>query len=386
MNDLLLKLKILNEFWKMISGGKTPQSAKPVKVFEKKLAEFCGAEYALGVASGTDALILSLKALGVGPGDEVIVPAVSFFSTAGAAAWLNAKPVFVDVELDSFNIAPDLIEKAVTPKTKGIIVTHLNGRMAEMEKISAIAKKRGLFLIEDAAQALGAKYKNHHPGYYGDIACLSFNPSKILTGFGDGGAIVTNNKNIAEKISLLRMYGTTFENLSNKHSIVGVASRLSPFHAAVMNVVLDDFKSLIEKRRNNYFLYSELLQEIARSPDLLRKRSGLLAPSEPYKDLILLKAPQDYFINGCRYVILTKKRDELHKFLRENKIDSRIQYGVPLPYFEAFGYLGYKKGDFPVAEKIAEESLVLPTDSKLSEKEIRRTAELVKKFFVENST
>lgn len=363
MNDLFLNFKILLSFWNML-GPKNYGRIGPRQIFEKKLAKFLGCDYALGVASGTDALILSLKALGIGPGDEVIVPAISFFSTAGTVAWINAKPVFVDVELGSFNIDPNLIEKVVTPKTKGIIVTHLNGRMATLEKILDIAQGHNLFLIEDAAQAFGSQYKNHHPGYFGDIACLSFNPSKILTAGGDGGAIVTNNKDIAEKISLLRMYGTTADKLSMEHYLVGVASRLSPFHAAVMNIMLDNFDSIIEKRRKNYFLYSELLRGIG--------------------DWVLPEVLQDYFINGYRYVILTKKRDALHKFLRENKVDSRVQYGVPLPYFEAFGYLGYKKGDFPIAEKIADESLVLPTEGRIPEKEIRRTAEFVRKFFADN--
>ncbi|MBI2635310.1 MAG: DegT/DnrJ/EryC1/StrS family aminotransferase [Parcubacteria group bacterium] len=364
MNELFLKLKIINALAGIVLKGKNVGDfmlGKPVRIFEKVLAEYTGAKYALGVASGTDALILSLKAFNIGPEDEVIVPAVSFFSTAGAIAWINAKPVFVDIELSSFNINPNLIEKAITLKTKGIIVTHLNGIMADMEKISELAKKHNLFLIEDAAQAVGSKYKNRHPGYYSDIACLSFNPSKILNGFGDSGAIITNNKTIADKISLLRMYGTTFENLSAKHPTIGVASRLSPFHAAIMNVKMENLDGIIRRRRENYFLYSRLLEGIG--------------------DLIIPLVPQNYFINGYRYVVLTKKRNELHKFLRENRVDSRIQYGVPLPHFEAFCYLDYKKGDFPVAERIAEESLVLPTGSNIAEEDIHRVFALIKTFY-----
>ncbi len=364
MNELFLKLKIINALAGIILKGKNVSDfilGKSVRIFEESLAKYVGSKYALGVASGTDALILSLKACGIGPGDEVIVPAVSFYSSAGAVSWVNAKPVFVDVELDSFNINPNLIEKAVTSKTKGIIITHLNGRMADMNKISELAKKHNLFLIEDAAQAIGATYKGKPIGYYGDISCLSFNPSKILTAGGDGGAIITNSKSIADKISFLKMYGTNFENLSVKHPIIGVASRLSPFHAAVMNITMDDLDNIIEKRRANYFLYSEFLREAG--------------------DLVIPETPPDYFINGYRYVVLTKKRDQLHKFLRENKVDSRIQYGVPLPYFEAFDYLGHPKGDFPVAERMAKESLVLPTGPHITKEDIRRISALIKTFY-----
>ncbi|MDO8676410.1 MAG: DegT/DnrJ/EryC1/StrS family aminotransferase [Candidatus Azambacteria bacterium] len=364
MNDLLLKLKIINALAGIVLKGKNFGDfvlRKPVQIFEKNLAGYIGSKYVFGVASGTDALILSLKAFGIGPGDEVIVPAVSFFSTAGAVSWVNAKPVFVDVELSSFNINPNLIEKAITEKTKGIIAAHLNGRMADMDEISRIAKKHNLFLIEDAAQAIGATYKGKPICYYGDIACLSFNPSKILTGFGDGGAIVTNNRPTADKISFLKMYGTAFENLSVKHPIIGVASRLSPFHAAVMNIKIENLDDIIKRQRNNYFQYSRFLDGVG--------------------DLILPSVSQDYSVNGYRYVILTKKRNELHKFLRDNKVDSRIQYGVPLPYFEAFAYLGYSKGEFPVAEKIAEESLVLPTGPHIAGKDIRMISILIKNFY-----
>lgn len=362
MNDIFLNFKILMSFWDIIRG-RDFILGEAVRNFEKRLAHFLDAPYVLGVNSGTDALILSLKALGIGPGDEVIVPAAGFFSTVGAVSWVNARPVFVDADLNDFNLDPNLIENVVTKKTKAIIVAHLNGRMADTDKILAISKKHNLFLIEDAAQAIGAKYKGQSIGYYSDIACLSFNPSKILAAYGDGGAIITKSAALAEKISLMRMYGAgSYNDLSVRHSILGVSSRLSSFQAAVLNAKLEGLGDVIEKWRRNYFLYAKFLRNV----------QGIILPKNSLES--------DCFINGYRYIILTKKRNELLKFLRENKIDARKHYGVSLPQFEAFKHLGYKKGNFPIAERIAEESLALPTDGNIPEKEIRRTAELIRKF------
>ncbi|KKS38278.1 MAG: hypothetical protein UV01_C0004G0080 [Parcubacteria group bacterium GW2011_GWA2_42_14] len=362
MNDLFLNFKILLSFWDIIKR-RDFILGKAVKDFEKKLALYLEAPYVLGVASCTDALILSLKALGIGHGDEVIVPAVSFFSTAGAVSWVNAKPVFVDIEEKSFNINSDLIEKVIMPKTKAIIVAHLAGRMAALEKISALTGKYNLYLIEDAAQTLGAKYKNRHIGYYADLACLSFNPQKILSAYGDGGAIVTGQTALAEKISMMRMYGANgYKEVSFRHPIAGVSSRLSSFQAAVLNIKLDQLNKIIEKWRKNYFLYSELLRGV----------DSIVLPETP---------SEDYYINGYRFIILTKKRDELLKYLRDNRVDARSHYSVPLPYLGAFEYLNYKKGDFPVAEKFAEESLALPLSHRISESEMRHIADLIRKFF-----
>ena len=363
MNDLFLNFKILLSFWDIIKR-RDFILGKAVKDFEKKLALYLEAPYVLGVASCTDALILSLKALGIGPGDEVIVPAVSFFSTAGAVSWVNAKPVFVDIEEKSFNINSDLIEKVIMPKTKAIIVAHLAGRMAALEKISALTGKYNLYLIEDAAQTLGAKYKNRHIGYYADLACLSFNPQKILSAYGDGGAIVTRQTALAEKISMMRMYGANgYKEVSTRHSIVGISSRLSSFQAAVLNIKFDNLAEVIEKWRKNYFMYSEFLKGV--------------------EDIVLPEVPSenDYYINGYRFIILTKKRDELLKYLRDNRVDARSHYSVPFPYFGAFEYLNYKKSDFPVAEKFAEESLALPLSHRMQESEIRNIAELMRKFY-----
>ncbi len=365
MKDFISTLKTLQSFWNILTR-KNYYTNNVVADLEDNLRNYLNASHVIAVASGTDALIISLKACDVGTGDEVIVPAAGFFSSASAAAWIGAKPVFVDVDLGSFNINPSLIERAITPKTKAIIAVHLNGRMADMERIMRIARRHSLFVIEDAAQAIGACYKEKPIGYYGDLACLSFNPSKILSGYGDGGTVITKSAAFAENVSMMRMYGTRFEDISVCHPIIGIASRLNPFQAAVLSVKLENLDCEINLWRRNYFLYLKFLSGI----------SDLVLPE--------VSPEKDFYINGYRFVVLTEKREQLIKFLKEHKIDARNHYGTPLPFFGAFSYLEYKKGDFPAAEKIADESLVLPTDSRLNEKEIERAALLVKQFFETN--
>lgn len=362
MDNFYAKFKILLSLWNIMGNAPPHPRYQIVEEFEKKLAEFFELPYALGVASGTDALILSLKACGIGPGDEVIIPAISFFSTAAAPAWIGARPVFADIDAESLNIDPAKIEKVITPRTKAIIAVHLNGRMADMEQITALAKKKPLIVIEDAAHAFGSKYKGKPPGYYGDLACISFNPTKIFGGYGDGGAIITQHAELAEKINYMRRYGSRYQEFGIDHPVVGVASRLHPFQAAVLKAKLGIAENIIAQTRRNYFLYSELLKGI----------EGLTLSKEP---------EPEHFINGYRYPVFTAKRAGLRKFLRERGIDARFQYGVPLPFFEAWANLGYKKGDFPVAEKIADEVLCLPTGPALPESKIRTTAELIKEYF-----
>lgn len=359
MKDFLFHLKILAAFWEIISK-KDFLLGRTVKDFEERLSNFLGVKYVIGVGNCTDALVMVLKAFNVGPGDEVIVPAVSFFATAAAVSWVNAKPIFVDVDLKSLNINPNLLEKAITPRTKAVIVVHLNGRMADMEPIMRIARRKKLVVIEDAAHAIGAKYNGNGIGYYGDAACLSFNIQKILNTYGDGGAVVTNNPLVAEKIALMRTYGARFKEMDKHHSIIGIASRIQSFQAAVLAEKLKDLPSAIEQWRRNYFTYSKLL-------------AG-------FKELEIPEIPEEHFINGYRYVVFSKKRDELYRFLKDRGIDAGIRYNVPLAYLEAFSVLGYKTGDFPSAEKIAKESLVLPTNGRLSENEIIKISGLIKTF------
>lgn len=355
---ILQEINILYYLWQLL---KNPIGQNAPKDFEGKLSSFLNMPHAIGVGSGTDALILSLKALGIGPGDEIIVPALSFYSSAGAVSWINAKPVFVDIEKNSLNIDPAKIEGALTSRTKAIMAVHLNGRMADMETISRIAKKNNLFVIEDAAQALGSKYKGNPIGHYGDLACLSFNPQKIINGIGDGGAVITKSAPLAEKIFLMRNYGASPKESGHRHSIQGISSRLNPVQATILLHKLEGLGKKLEKQRRNYHLYLDLLRGVG--------------------DILLPKISSDEEHNGYRFAIRTKKRDELHRHLKNSGIDSRIHYGVPLPYFAAFSDLGYKPGEFPIAEGVANEILVLPNEDNTSEKDIEMISKAVKNLW-----
>lgn len=365
MNELFLKLRIINALagivWK---GGNISDFilGKPVQIFEQALSEYAGPKYAFGVASGTDALILSLKALDIGPGDEVIVPAVSFYSSAGAVSWVNAKPVFVDVSPENHNIDASKIGQAINSKTKAIIAVHLNGRIADIDGISRIAIKNSLKIIIDASHAIGSRYKDKPIGNFGDLICLSFNPTKTLGGYGDGGAILTNDTALAQKIFQLRIYGAPqWSEIHHNNVIVGTNSRLGALEAAILNEKLPYLDLMIKKQRENYFLYKNILKGVG--------------------DLEWPQEHQDYFINGYRLPILTKRRDELLQFLEKRGEKIYNWYPVPLPYLSVFKNFGYNKGDFKVAEKIAEECVIFPTKYTLTKENVRRIAALVKEFF-----
>ena len=360
MSEILLNLKILLSFLDIVRR-KDFMLGGAVQEIEANLADFCGAKYAFGVASGTDALILSLKACDIGPGDEVITPAVGFFSSAAAISWVNARPVFVDVDPNTFNIDVSKIEAAITPRAKALLPIHLNGKMADMDPALEIARKHGLRVIADAAQAIGSRYKDKPIGQFGDLVCLSLNHTKIFSGFGDGGMIFTNDKELAEKISMMRTYGApTLKESHSNNVIIGVASRLSPFHAAVLNVKFQFLESYIAKQRENYFLYQKLLKGVG--------------------DLILPDEHSAYFTNGYRFSIRTKRKKELTEFLHKRGLRAMDPYAVPLPYLPAFKNLGYKTGDFPIAEEIAKESLALPVHYSLPQDKIVSVANQIKRF------
>lgn len=365
MRNFILKLRIINALTGIVLKGKSVGDfilGKPVRVFEQALAEYTGSEYAFGVASGTDALILSLKACDIGPGDEIIVPAVSFYSSAGAVSWVNAKPVFVDVSSKDHNIDIFKIEKAINSKTKAIIAVHLNGRMADMDEILRIAKNKSLKVIVDASHAIGSRYMGKPVGGFGDLICLSFNPTKTLGGCGDGGAILTNDLTLAQKISKLRIYGASrWLEIDHNNIIVGTNSRLGVLEAVVLNEKLPHLDSFITCQRKNYFLYKEILEGVG--------------------DLEWPEERPDYFINGYRLPVLTKKRDELISFMLNHGKKLYNFYPIPLPHLPVFKNLVHKEDDFKVAERIAKESLVLPTDHELGEKEIRSVAKIIIDFF-----
>jgi dTDP-4-amino-4,6-dideoxygalactose transaminase len=347
-----------------------------VENFEKEIARFCGVKYAISLNSGTDALFLSLKALEIGPGDEVITTPFTFIATAEVIANLGAKPVFVDIEPKSFNIDPSKIEKAITKKTKVIIPIHLFGQTADMDEIMRIAKKYKLFVIEDAAQAIGAeiklktqisklktatqKSKVFRAGSIGDLGCLSFFPSKNLGAYGDGGMVVTNNKKLADKIRLLRSHGSSpkekYFNLT-----LGINSRLDAIQAAILRVKLKYLKKWIKKRQEIANYYNRSLQGIGdiQVPEILSDRTHTFH----------------------QYTIRTKHRDKLKKYLEKNGIPTMIYYPLPLHLQPAFKYLGYKKGDFPEAEKSSKEVLSLPIYPELSKKDQEFIVRKIKEFY-----
>lgn len=323
-----------------------------VSEFEKKFAEYHKVSEAVGVASGTDALHLSLDALGIGEGDEVITTPFTFFATAEAILYTGAKPVFVDIEPDTFNIDVSQIDEAITKYTKAILPVHLFGHIADIEGILNIAKRYGLNVIEDCAQSFGAKINGRQAGSFGDTGCFSFYPSKNLGGYGDGGMIILNDSEVADKIRALRNHGSRG---SYVHKSVGFNSRLDEIQAGILLVKMKRIDEYNRKRREKAALYTELLSSAVQCPV---ERKGA------------------YHVFH-QYTIRNPKRNEIQKVLREKGISSVIYYPLPLHLQEALKFLGYKKGAFPIAEKVAHEVLSLPIHPELEEQTIKEIAEVV---------
>ena len=349
-----------------------------VKNLEEKMCEYLVCEHSIGVSSGTDALLIALMAIDIKPNDEVILPTYSFFATAGVVSRLNAKPVFCDIDPVTFNIEPSKIEELITQKTKAIIPVHLYGQSAEMDIVTDVAKKYNLKVIGDAAQAIGTQYKGgKNLAVLGDIACFSFFPSKNLGCFGDGGLVTTNNAELAEKLRILRVHGGKPKYY---HKIIGGNFRLDAIQAAVINVKLPYLDSWSEKRRENAELYTKLFKEkgLAEKEGLTKFDSNniVLLPKAVYKDLDL----KNYHIYN-QYVIQIEKRDKLREFLKSNDIGTEIYYPVPFHLQECFKDLGYKKGDFPIAEFCAESSLALPIYPELTDEQINFVVEKIREFF-----
>ncbi|PJA00591.1 transcriptional regulator [bacterium (Candidatus Gribaldobacteria) CG_4_10_14_0_2_um_filter_33_15] len=312
-----------------------------VKEFEKEIAKFCSTKYALSVNSGTDALFLSLKALGIGLGDEVITTPFTFISTAEVIANCNAKPVFVDIDPKTFNINPLKIEEKINKKTKAIIPVHLFGQMADMTRIMRIARKYGLYVIEDAAQAIGAEYKNKKAGTFSDLGCFSFFPSKNLGGYGDGGMVVSNNEELAEKIRLLKNHGSSPKE-KYLNLILGTNSRLDTIQAAILRVKLKHLEEWSKARAKKAGLYT----------NQLGKLKELITPS--------IASGRTHIFHQYTVRVNKQVRNKLVSYLNKQGIPTMIYYPVPLHLQPAFKYLGYKKGDFPEAEKASEEVISLP--------------------------
>jgi dTDP-4-amino-4,6-dideoxygalactose transaminase len=307
-----------------------------VKAFEEKAAEYCGSKFAVGVASGTDALLLSLRACGVGPRDEVITSTFTYFATAGAISRLGATPVYVDIDPDTYNIDPGRIGDRITPRTKAIIPVHLYGQCADMDPIMEIAKKHNLKVVEDAAQAIGAKYKDKKAGTMGHFGCFSFFPSKNLGAAGDGGMITTDDPETAELLRILRVHGAKPKYY---HSLVGYNSRLDTLQAAILSVKLKYLDEWTRRRREHAEVYNKAFEG-----------SDIITPRE--EDF-------NYHIYN-QYTIAVENRDELREILKEKQIGHEIYYPVALHLQECYRSLGYKEGDLPVAEKKAQEVISLP--------------------------
>lgn len=327
-----------------------------VERFEKEFARYCGVRYCLGVNSGTSALHLALRAVGIKEGDEVITQPNTFFATAEAISYCGAKPIFVDINPKDYSINVKEIEKAINKKTRCILPVHLYGLPAEIKKIKKIAKKYNLFLIEDACQAHGVFYGGKHLGTFGEIGCFSFYPGKVLGSAGEAGAAVTNNKNLYLKMKALRDHG---QSTKHKHRFVGYNYRMEEIQGAILNVKLKRLDNWIKKRRKIAAMYNSLLKGIVITPS----ESSLNTTNFQY------------------YVIRCKNRDKLRDFLEKEGVLALIHYPIPIHLQKAYQFLNYKLGDFPIAEKTAKEILSLPMYPELTKKQIYYIAGLIKKFY-----
>ncbi len=327
-----------------------------VEFFEKSVARYTGSKYCLGVNSGTDALMLGLWSSGIKKGDEVITSPISFIATSNSISHIGAVPVFVDIDED-LNINPDLIEKAITKKTKAIMPVHWTGRVCKMDKIMKIAKKYNLIVIEDAAQAMGAYYKRKHAGTFGKISAFSAHPFKNLNAVGDAGFITTNEKKLFEKIKIYRNHG-----LKGRDNVemVGVNSRLDSLHAEVLNFRLKRLKNIISRKRQNIDYYKKYIKtdKVKIIPETINEKSS-----------------------HSMFVTLCDNRDRLKDYLEKFKIQSRIYYKTPLHLYKATKFLNYKKGDLPKAESFSKRFLSLPYHQHLNQSQIRFVSNKINDFY-----
>ncbi len=328
-----------------------------VKELEAQIAEYSTTKTAVGVSSGTDALLASLMTLGIGAGDEVITTPYTFFATVGSIWRTGARPVFVDIEPDTFNIDPTRIESVITEKTKAIIPVHLFSQMAEMDRIMATAGKHNLFVIEDAAQAIGATYKGKKAGSIGTTGCFSFFPAKNLGGFGDGGMVVTQDEELGERLRQYRNHGSKPKYY---HKWVGGNFRLDTLQAAVLIVKLRHLDDWHAARRTNAVKYNELFADVGE----------VITP--------IIREYNESTYNY--YIIRVPRRDECRQFLKDKNIGCEVYYPVSMHNQECFRKLGYRPDDFPVSQKAAGETLALPIYPELTDEQIQYVAATLKKF------
>ena len=324
---------------------------------EEEIAKLCGVTHGIGLASGTDALILALRACGVQPGDEVLLPPFTFVATGSAVSALGAKPVFADIRPDTYNLDPSELQRRVTTRTRAIVVVHLYGLAADMDPILAFARARHLPVIEDNAQAIGASYKGRRAGSLGDAACVSFYPTKNLGAYGDAGMVVTNSPELAARIRTLRNHGQSEKYRSTEP---GWNSRLDEIQAAILRVKLRHLSNWQRARQFHAAEYNRLLSQIP----------GVMPPLEP----------QGYEHVYHQYTIRIEYRDALQKFLSERQIGSTIYYPYPLHLQPLYSSLGHKPGDFPHSERAAQEVLSLPMYPELRNEQIARVVNAIAEF------
>lgn len=341
---------------KVLEGGAYIMGPE-VKKLEQEIAEFCGVKHAIGVANGTDALLLTLKAAGIGPGDEVITTSFTFFATSEVVSQLGATPVFVDIDPKTYNISVDQIRSKITEKTKAIIPVHIFGQPAEMDQIMEIAKEHNLFVLEDAAQAIDAEFKGKKIGNWGHAGTFSFFPTKNLGGYGDGGMIVTNDDKIAEKVRLLRVHGCSPKYYAK---MIGYNSRLDELQAAALRVKLRYLRKWNDARREKAAIYDKLLQDVP-----------VVTPyhGENRRHVYHL------------YIIQADDRAGLMNHLKEHGIATGIYYPVPLHRQEVYQSLGYPEGSLPVAEGMAERTFAIPLYPELTQEDQEYIANTIRNFY-----
>ncbi len=355
-----IREEVLSEVAAVIESGQYILGKK-VSQFEQKAAEYIGAKHAIGVASGTDALHLSLKALGIGPGDEVITTPFTFFSTVEAIVYLNATPVLADIEPGTFNIDPAKIEEKITPRTKALIPVHIFGCPAAMDGILEIAGKYNLKVVEDCAQSFGATLGGRKTGSLGDAGCFSFYPSKNLGAYGDGGLVCVDSDSLATEIRLLRNHGSSGGYM---HSAVGFNSRLDELQAAILLVKLKKVDSYNEARRRKAALYNKLLCGDG--------QSGIICP--PLGETGSFTFTHVFH----QYTIRHPRRDAVREKLRAEQVSSMIYYPVPMHLQPALKFMGHKEGDFPAAEAACREVVSLPIYPELEDAAIERICSAIK--------
>lgn len=343
-----------------------------VAEFEREVAPLCGAKHAVSCASGSDALLLALMAFGVGPGDEVITSPYSFFATASCIARLGAKAVFADISLESYNLDPDEVRKKISPRTKAILPVHLYGQAAEMAPWLEEAKRRGIRVIEDAAQAIGARYRGELVGGFGDVGCFSFFPSKNLGGFGDGGLMTTNDDELAGKLRILRVHGAAPKYY---HGLLGINSRLDTIQAALLRVKLPRLDGWATARARNAELYAKLLVAAgaaAPAPEGEASAAPFILPSAGQTRHVF-----NQFVLRARAPAM---RDRLREHLQKSGVGTEIYYPVPVHLQKCFAGWGYLEGDLPRAERAAASTLALPIFPELTEAEIAHVARAIVAF------